>query len=348
MSLLKKIIGLVFLACASSIWVTACSDSSNAIGTAETDNPLPLVISDQGSFFVGGEVLNRGPDDDVTINQMYVEYQIPDGETSVPFVMTHGCCMSSKMWETTPDGRMGWSEYFVRKGHPVYLTEQSGRARSGFNATVYNQIASGELPAEEQPLITQESHQWGWDVLRFGPEFGVPFEDGQFPIEAVNNFWKQMIPDMNATLPEDNPTWNNLAELASQLGGAVLMGFSQSGYYPLEAAMLNPAGIKCMVLVETARCRHFWQEEQLEVFADIPLLFLYGDHLADAYDGNWQTYYLVCQELVSRINDAGGNARMLYLPETGIFGNSHMLMQDRNNQQVADLIIDWIQENVAD
>ena len=331
----------------SSLLLGACSDGSDRMpGNAMAATPIPLVIKEQGSFFVGGEVLNRGPDDDVTINQMYVQYQVPDGETSVPIVMTHGCCMSSKIWETTPDGRMGWNEYFVRNGHPVYLAEQSGRARSGFNATVYNQVATGELPAEEQPLISHESHQWAWDVLRFGPEFGVPFEDGQFPVEAVDNFWKQMIPDMNSTLPEENPSWSNLADLASQLGGAVLMGFSQSGTYPLEAAMQNPASVKGIVLLETARCRFYWEEDQLEVFANIPMLFLYGDHLVDAYDGNWETYSLVCEVLAQQINDAGGNARVTRLPELGVFGNSHMLMQDRNNLKVADLIMDWMVENV--
>ena len=33
---------------------------------------------------------------------------------------------------------------------------------------------------------------------------------------------------------------------------------------------------------------------------------------------------------------------MLHTPELGIRGNSHMIMQDKNNLQVADLIIGWI------
>jgi hypothetical protein len=38
---------------------------------------------------------------------------------------------------------------------------------------------------------------------------------------------------------------------------------------------------------------------------------------------------------------------MLHLPAHGIRGNSHMLMQDRNNLQVADLVLTWIEEAVA-
>src|SRR5437870_12914829 len=92
---------------------------------AQTRRPskadAPLVLKSQGSFFVGGETktittVGRGgaaASGDLTVNQMYVQYQIPPlGERHVPVVMVHGCCLSSKTWETTPDGRMGWSEYF--------------------------------------------------------------------------------------------------------------------------------------------------------------------------------------------------------------------------------------------
>ena len=37
---------------------------------------------------------------------------------------------------------------------------------------------------------------------------------------------------------------------------------------------------------------------------------------------------------------------MMSLPAMGICSNSHMLMMDKNNQQVADLIIGWMDENV--
>jgi hypothetical protein len=37
---------------------------------------------------------------------------------------------------------------------------------------------------------------------------------------------------------------------------------------------------------------------------------------------------------------------MMHLPKMGIKGNSHMLMQDRNSQQLADLIVEWIDRHV--
>lgn len=37
---------------------------------------------------------------------------------------------------------------------------------------------------------------------------------------------------------------------------------------------------------------------------------------------------------------------MMSLPAMGIKGNSHMLMEDKNNLQLADLILTWIDSHV--
>ena len=112
----------------------------------------PLVLKAQGSFFVGGEKVEQtagelgdlGPGGHITVNQMYVRYMVPQGgDRNVPVVMVHGATLTGKSWETTPDGRMGWDEYFVRKGHPVYVPDQVGRGRSGFNQARLERRARG-------------------------------------------------------------------------------------------------------------------------------------------------------------------------------------------------------------
>jgi hypothetical protein len=55
----------------------------------------------------------------------------------------------------------------------------------------------------------------------------------------------------------------------------------------------------------------------------------------------------VNQMYVQYQKDAGGDAEMMYLPDLGIKGNSHLLMQDRNNLDVADLLLDWIDKRVG-
>ena len=216
----------------------------------------PLVIASQGSFFVGGEAKNvpargGGAQEDITINQMYVQYQSPvNANQHVPVVMVHGCCLSSKTWETTPDGRMGWNEYFVRKGRSVYLADQVSRARSGFDGSKINAVKAGTLAPSELPNVLTASHQTAWSVFRFGPTYGTAFPDGQFPIQAVDELYKQMIPDLNSLLPATNPTWTNMAALAKKLNGAILMGHSESGFFPEQAALIDPSGVKGIISIE--------------------------------------------------------------------------------------------------
>jgi hypothetical protein len=49
-----------------------------------------------------------------------------------------------------------------------------------------------------------------------------------------------------------------------------------------------------------------------------------------------------CVATVNKIKAAKGRADNIHLPSLGIAGNSHMLMMDTNNQQVADLILAWL------
>src|SRR5580765_2746273 len=122
-------------------WILALAAICAVMARVSVAEDKPLTLASQGSYFIGGEVKKvpargGGAQEDITVNQMYVQYQIPQkGNQHVPVVMVHGCCLSSKTWETTPDGRMGWNEYFVRKDRPVYLADQASRARSGFDGS---------------------------------------------------------------------------------------------------------------------------------------------------------------------------------------------------------------------
>jgi hypothetical protein len=336
--------------------ILAVTMTGSAQAPRGKDLDKPLVIAKQGSFFVGGEKKTLptnpagrggGHPGEITINQMYVQYQVPpNGDRHVPVVMVHGCCLSSKTWETTPDGRMGWDEYFVRRDRPVYLADQVSRARSGFDASTINAVKAGTAPASQLPNVLQASHQIAWTVFRFGPSYGTPFPDGQFPVEAADELYKQMIPDLNSQLPSPNPTWTNMAALAVRLNGAILMGHSESGFFPQQAALIDSKGIRGLISIEMP-CADL-SAEQIATLAKIPNLVMFGDHLGDVKGGpaNWADSFATCERYVQRIKAAGGDAEMMHLPAMGIKGNSHMLMQDRNNLQLADLVIAWIDKHV--
>jgi hypothetical protein len=110
----------------------------------------PLVIEDQGSFYIGGvpKVTNYAPEptlndpeltpNQIMIGQMYVQFQIPQTKKRgmPPVIMVHGSSHTAACLESTPDGREGWYPYFVRKGISTYLVDQAGRGRSGFDESV--------------------------------------------------------------------------------------------------------------------------------------------------------------------------------------------------------------------
>src|SRR5438445_11720121 len=94
-------------------------------GAAQEGSQKPLVLRKQGSFFVGGQTESTGSNSDITINQMYVQYQIPEGVGHhLPLVIIHACCLRGKSWDETPDGRVGWDTYFGTRNHPVDVVAQ--------------------------------------------------------------------------------------------------------------------------------------------------------------------------------------------------------------------------------
>jgi hypothetical protein len=54
-----------------------------------------------------------------------------------------------------------------------------------------------------------------------------------------------------------------------------------------------------------------------------------------------------CREFVQAANAAGGKAELTLLPDIGIHGNSHMLMQDKNSLTIADWLIGWINHHIG-
>lgn len=337
---------------------------------AQNNKNGALVIESQGSFFVGGQdkmsdALNSGSPGGAgttTVNQMYVQFQVPQahGPQKTPVIMIHGCCLSAKSWEETPDGRMGWNEYFLRKGYATFLPEQVTRARSGFDPTILDEVALGldGKTNKDIPYIYALGHESAYTSFRFGATNGVPYKGEKFPVDYVEEFYKQLIPDMNDFLGVGsppglyvgpNPTYNDLQQLALQLGGAVIIGHSESGFFPENAALVSTQGIRGMVSIEPGgSCTTAnpltvpLTSAQFKTLARVPTLIIFGDNL----NGGWLNSLANCQSYAATIKSLGGDVTLIHLPDIGITGNSHMMMLDKNNLQVANVIINWIATHV--
>jgi pimeloyl-ACP methyl ester carboxylesterase len=316
----------------------------------------PLELEDEGSFFVNGETATSshpgtpgvGPSvpGTITVNQMYVQYRIPRRIGGPAIVMVHGSGHTGATYETTPDGREGWATYFARKGFPVYVVDHSGRGRSGFNPTAINRARTESNPAllPDIPIAPRER---AWYFFRIGATYPTAYPGTQFPIEAFEQYTAQLVPNAEATLSGGGAnTVRALGALLDKIGPAVVMVHSQSGAYGMDLVRVRAAKVLGLINVE-GNCAPVKPEEVTGIFAKVPLLSVWGDYSAGAVGPNGDERRNGCVATVAAIKSAGGTARVLLLPEAGQKGNSHMMMMDKNNLAVADLIIAWIGESVA-
>ena len=312
----------------------------------------PLTIAKQGSFFVGGRevksdslasVKGFAPTGTIAVDQMYVRYQLPVASSKAPVVFIHGCCLTGKSWETTPDGRMGWDELFVRRGHPTYVIDQASRGRSASDPSAIVRAKAGRAGVETLPEVFGAGKEGAWAIFRFGPEYPQTFDGMKFPLEAQEEFWKQMVPDWVNALPKPNPTVPALSELARRLNGAVLVSHSQSGIYPFETAQLSRAGIKGIVAIEPAACPA--SSKDAKPYEGLPILVLWGDFVDKS--PRWAPRLKACREFAEAANKAGGKVENVVLNDVGLPGASHMLMLDKHSLEIGAWLSGWIEKNVG-
>jgi len=355
MTLAKTLLGVLSLS--SLLACTALPTSSMRPGG-------PLVIQEQGSFAVGGKVISRpGTYNNNTPtaegqtlhgDHLYAFYQVPQNPRPLPIVMLHGAFQSARSWETTPDGREGFQTLFLRRGFSVYLVDQPRRGRAG-NSTVAATI-------EPTPF-----DQLFFDQFRLGkwPNY---FDNVQFDRkpQTLNQFLRSVTPN---TGPYDAGVISDaLAALFEKTGPAILFSHSQAGG-PGWLAAIKSQNVKGIVALEPGSGFIFPQGElppampsaagtlspeavplaDFQKLTRLPIVIFYGDNFpleptTERGQDNWRVRLAMARLWVDAINRHGGDARLVHLPAIGIRGNTHFLMSDLNNVQIADLVGEFLAE----
>jgi pimeloyl-ACP methyl ester carboxylesterase len=327
-----------------------------------------LIISEQGSFAVGGTIVsNPGTFDPFNPtpagqtfhgDHAYVFYQIPAKARKYPLIMWHGIGQFSKTWETTPDGREGFQNIFLRRRFPVYLIDQPRRGDAG-RSTVAGNIEP--IPDEQQ---------W-FDVFRIGiwPDYfpGVQFSKDP---ETLNQYFRQMTPNIG---PIDvNVNAEVVSALFNKIGPAILVTHSHAGGMGWLTAVKNQ-NVKAIVSYEPGSGFLFPEGEvpapmpssggTLEAVAiplqdfmqltKIPIVIYYGDYIPDRPNPNpgqdgWRVRLEMAKLWRDAVNRHGGDVTVVHLPEIGIKGNTHFPFSDLNNVKIADLMSEWLKEKGLD
>lgn len=319
---------------------------------ALADDAPSINLRAMGSFHIGGRlvevtgkpvreiVLGAGgvpakldPNGLYQVEQMYVQYFLPkDRKGKLPLLMWHGGGLTGATYETTPDGREGWLNMFIRKGWDTYISDAVERGRSGF--------APPDIWQGEPNFLTNANP---WERFRIGPGPGSFNTDpakrklnpgSLFPAEAYDQFVKQIVPRW---LNTDAAIIAAYTELVDKVCPCVILFHSQAGAFGFKVAQARPDKVKALVAVEPAVPGDI---DKAAAIKDIPVLMMFGDFIAQ--DTRWPKMRQKDLDYVEAVRAAGGKVDVVNLPEIGIKGNSHMLMMDRNNAVTADLIQKWL------
>ena len=290
----------------------------------------------------GGPELEIDPNGRFAIEQMYCQYTLlTEPSFPYPILFWHGGGQTGVTWEDTPDGRPGWQQRFLEAGFDVYVADAVERGRSSF-------AKSPEFFAGEAIFRSQQD---AWQMFRFGPLDGFDpdparrefFPGGQWPEEATDQYQKQVVARWAG---HEAITQKAYDELVARVGPCVIISHSQSGAFSCQAAINNPGLVKAVVALEPSGGADT-DDKQLAamVAAGTKHLMVWGDN----FEGHerWAIFRGIVEEYRRRVTQAGGYWQDMDLPALGIQGNSHYPMMDRNSDQVARMIQDWLSAEIT-
>jgi Alpha/beta hydrolase family len=360
-----------------ALWLMALFLFTSASAQETNKSKLePLMIQEQGSFAVGGSVTTApGTFDPIkqgaynpagtdpagqTLHgdHAYVFYQVPVNSRKLPLVFWHGHGQSAKTWETTPDGREGFQNIFLRRRFPVYLIDQPRRGRA----------ARGTQPIN---IAATPDEQLWFGIFRLGawPDFYPGVQFSRDP-EALNQFFLQMVPN---TGPYDvQVNTEAVSALFNKIGPGILVTHSQSGGLGWRTAIRN-RNVRAIVSYEPGFDFPFPEGEvpppmtlggralsaitvpqsDFMLLTKIPIIIYYGDNIPGEPSANpgqeqWRIFFEMAKRWRDVVNRRGGDVTVVHLSEIGIRGNTHFPMSDMNNLQIADQMSKFLSEKKLD
>lgn len=346
------------LFCAAALWASAST------GFAFSH---PVLLQDQGSFFAGGTVktapgtytgeLQSRAGNTLHGDAAYAFYQIPVKAQKNALVFLHGAGQSGKTWETTPDGRDGFQNIFLERGYKTYVVDQPRRGKAG-QSTV------------PMALSAQPQDQLWYNTFCIGV-YPKPYANAAVPRdkEAEEQFFYQMTPNTGAF--DAKVISSALAAVVAKAGPSVLVTHSQGGGPGWDTAMESPL-VKGVISFEPGTfpfpegqvpavekttspfpaAGYAVPRAEFLKLTKLPIAVVFGDNIpsgdkpvANWGMDNWRVRKNLAEKWATLVNQNGGRAEIISLPELGLRGNTHFAFADLNNQKVAQVMVQWLQKN---
>jgi len=351
-----------------TIWMLGCA----AERSPKDITSHAITLETQGSFAIGGATVTHAgtfseknflsPEGQTAYGDHgYVFYQIPQHAHRYPLVFQHGGTQTKRTWESTPDGRDGFQNIFLRKNYSVYLVDHPRMGEAGLST----KADDGKNPWAGNPLYADKTL---FMLSRVGNQQGV-FPGSQFPddpasIDAFQRSWNPYSGELDNELNA-----KTMAQLLNKIGPSILVTHSMGGTIGWRTPFYTP-NVKAIVAYEPGGTPFIFPDSEMPqpintTFAplaatalgvpmnefmkltQIPIILYYGDYIADQPSpavgpDKWRSEYKMAQQFVATINRHGGDATLIHLPDIGIKGNSHFLMAEKNNVQLAELMSGWL------
>lgn len=319
----------------------------------------PILIKEQGAFSTGGKISKSEGVFDTNkpwfepqggqtrhCDHADVWYQIPVHPKHTSMVFLHGYGQSRRSWQTTADGREGFSNIFLREGYSIYLVDQPGRGEAG-------------QTCKPLTISTAPDDQTWFTQFRIG-KYPNYYEGVQFPKDSISidQFFRMMTPNTGSI--DEETLVNSLSEVLNKSGDAILFTHSAGGLPGWKTAIQNEK-VKSIIAIEPGAFS--FPEGKVPVgnrggsipmnqfmkLTRIPILIYYGDFIpkekTTAYSQNfWREVLISAKEWAKLVNENGGDVTVIHLPDIGINGNTHFIMSDLNNVEIADHIQKWLKE----
>lgn len=275
----------------------------------------------------------------------YVEWFRPLRSYGLSVTFVHGGGGQGSEFLRTPDGRPGWVHRFLRAGFSVFVLDRPGHGRSFWNTGVLG------------PALAAPSHEF------LVPRFVEPEKHGLWPEAGLHTEWPRHDPRAKERFMASQGVMADrlvtsqrhveaiAPELFGIVGDTVLLTHSAGGPCGWALSAMGGAQVKAVVAVE-------------------PLGYPGMDHPLGSFDNGLSAAPFAGQSdpyappvavvtgeatwmrdanrrAAAFLAERGGKVDHILLEEHGIRGNGHMMMSEMNSDEIADLLVRWVQRAVA-
>jgi pimeloyl-ACP methyl ester carboxylesterase len=284
---------------------------------------------------------------------VYFETFAPQGSSARPTVlMIHGGAHSGACYQRTADGRRGWAYVFAERGYRTVVPDWPGTGRSGYvpldalNGTAVVDGLGALARSLGGPLILlthSMSGAYGWRLAELNCDLihavvaVAPAPPGNIqkmaPVYAeTETTIETQASGRRVHIDKRKPVVPTREFVERKLVG-------ESRFFPRDrldeyAASLRPVPPILLLERQNVHGRQLRVSDPQQLAGKRVLVITGTADLDHAKD--------VDAAIVAWLKANGAEAELCFLGDRGIVGNGHMLMMEKNSDEIADIIMSWL------